>query len=220
MRTLKTLFDNNARWAGERKAVDPDFFRRLAGGQSPKYLWIGCSDARVPAEELVSLAPGELFVHRNVANLVLHTDVSSQSTVQFAVDCLQVEHIIVCGHYGCGGVKAAMENRELGLIDNWLRNIKDLCHVNREELAAIEDPEARLNRTCELNVLRQVDNVARTTIVQNAWKRGQQLSIHGWVYDMHDGLLHDLNTCVTGPDQLPPIYRLPDGEAEVDSLIR
>ena len=208
METLKELFDNNAAWAEHRKAQDPDFFRRLAERQTPRYLWIGCADSRVPAEELVGLAPGELFVHRNVANLVLHTDVSSQSTLQFAVEYLKVEHIIVCGHYGCGGVKAALGNQELGFIDNWLRNIKDLYHFHRQALDALADEAQRLNRTCELNVVRQVANVSRTTTVQKAWEHGQRLVIHSWIYDMQDGRLHDLNHSVSGPDEIPDVYRV------------
>ncbi len=188
-------------------ADDPDFFARLQRQQAPKYLWIGCSDSRVPANQIVGLLPGELFVHRNVANVVIHTDLNCLSVLQFAIDVLRVEHIIVCGHYGCGGVRAAMSNAELGLIDNWLRAIKDVYQANRSALDAIA-AEARVDRLCELNVAQQVANVCHTTVVQNAWRRGAALSVYGLVYGIGDGLLRDLGFCVSGVEQIAPIYRV------------
>ncbi len=198
MRILKHLFDNNQRWAERIKQTDPDFFANLAHQQAPKYLWIGCSDSRVPANQIVDLRPGEIFVHRNIANVVVHSDLNCLSVIQFAVEVLQVKHIIVCGHYGCGGVRAALENQEHGLIDNWLRHIKDVYRLHRERLEAVEEAE-RLNLLCELNVMEQVANVCHTTIVQNAWRSGQTLSVHGWIYSVADGRLRDLNVCITSP---------------------
>ncbi len=209
MRVLKQLFDTNREWARHITAENPDFFRNLARQQTPAYLWIGCSDSRVPANDIVGLKPGELFVHRNVANLVIHTDFSCLTAMQFAVEVLKVRHIIVCGHYGCGGVLAAMENRELGLMDNWLCHIKDLYARYRDRIDTLTTPEQRTNLLCELNVKTQVAHVTHTTIVQNAWKRGQSLSVHGWIYSMADGLLKDLGVCVTEQDQVAPIYRVP-----------
>ncbi len=207
---LKQLFDNNRKWAEDIKSSDPEFFFKLSKQQAPEYLWIGCSDSRVPANEIVGLLPGELFVHRNVANMVVHSDLNCLSVLQYAVEVLRVKHIIVCGHYGCGGVKAALENRELGLIDNWLRNIKDVHQRYQEKLQTITDQTARLNALCELNVIEQVANVCHTTIVQNAWKRGQPLSVHGWIYSIEDGVLKDLNASFCGEHQVPGIYRLED----------
>ncbi|MBI3785625.1 MAG: carbonate dehydratase [Deltaproteobacteria bacterium] len=204
----KQLFDNNRRWAARMKQADPEFFAKLVKQQAPDFLWIGCSDSRVPANEIVGLMPGELFVHRNVANVVIHTDLNCLSVLQYAVEVLGVEHIMVCGHYGCGGVATAMENKELGLIDNWLRTIKDVYHQNRAIIEEIDDKEQRLNLLCELNVAQQVANVTHTTIVQNAWKRGRALSVHGFIYDIHDGLLRDLGFSITGPDQIGEIYRI------------
>ncbi|HMO03868.1 MAG TPA: carbonate dehydratase [Kiritimatiellia bacterium] len=192
MRTLPHLFEKNRAWAEEMNRQDPGFFPALAAQQAPEYLWIGCSDSRVPANEIVGLAPGELFVHRNVANLVNHTDMNCLSVLQYAVDFLQVKHIIVCGHYGCGGVKAAMEDTPHGLVDNWLRHIRRIHLRHRDELDQLPTPRAMMNRLCEWNVIEQVLNVGSTTIVQDAWKRGQNLEIHGWVYDIADGLLKDL----------------------------
>jgi carbonic anhydrase len=210
MRILKPLFENNRKWAVQIKADDPDFFTKLSTQQNPEYLWIGCSDSRVPANEIVGLLPGELFVHRNIANVVIHTDLNCLSVLQYAVDVLRVKHIIVCGHYGCGGVKAAMQNDELGLIDNWLRGIKDIYQRHRIRLDHLKDDSQRLNFLCELNVVEQVAHVAHTTIVQNAWSRGQELAVHGWIYSIEDGLLRDLNVCFMGKDQIPPIYRFVD----------
>jgi carbonic anhydrase len=207
MRVLKHLFDANTAWAQRIKAENPDFFRNLAKQQTPEYLWIGCSDSRVPANDIVGLKPGDIFVHRNVANLVIHTDFSCLTALQFAVEVLKVKHIIVCGHYGCGGVLAAMDQNELGLLDNWLCHIKDLYTLHREQIEALSSREEMGNRLCELNVLAQVEHVTQTTIVQNAWRHGQQLSVHGWIYSMRDGLLKDLGVCVTERDQVASIYR-------------
>ncbi|MBU6475040.1 MAG: carbonate dehydratase [Alphaproteobacteria bacterium] len=208
MSDLKPLFDNNRRWVAERLLDDPDYFKRLSELQAPKYLWIGCSDSRVPANQIIGLRPGEVFVHRNIANLVVHTDMNALSVIQYAVEYLKIEHIIVCGHYGCGGVKAAYENKELGLLDNWLRNIKDVYHAYNEELDAIPDPKAKMNRLCELNVVEQVSNVCHTTFVQNAWTKGQQLSVHGIIYDIHNGLLQDLSIRVKDAAQIENIYQM------------
>jgi carbonic anhydrase len=205
---LEECFAANRRWARETVAHDPDFFKRLEKLQNPDLLWIGCSDSRLPPNEIIGRVPGELFVHRNVANLVEHTDVNCLSVLQYAIDVLQVKHVIVCGHYGCGGVRAAMSPQPLGLIDNWLRHIRDVHLWHRDELAAIADPGARLDRLCELNVEAQVANVCHTTIVQDAWSRGQRLTVHGWVYSLKDGLLRDLGMVIERPDQLPPEYRL------------
>ena len=196
MKDLKRLLDQNRAWAEGIKASEPDFFQTLAKQQSPTFLWIGCADSRVPATQLVGLVPGEMFVHRNVANVVVHTDFNCLSVMQYAVDVLKVQHIIVCGHHGCGGVKAAMDNLQLGLIDNWLRHVQDVMDEHKDELAMIEDESQRLDRLCELNVVEQVMSVARTTIVQSAWTRGQELAIHGWIYGLQDGLLRDLGVSI------------------------
>ena len=205
MEDLQELLEKNRQWAENIKASDPQFFNSLAQQQTPRYLWIGCSDSRVPATQLVGLKPGDMFVHRNVANVVVHTDFNCLSVLQFAVDVLNVNHVIVCGHYGCGGVKAAMDNLQLGLIDNWLRHVQDVMHSHDEELATIADDARRLDRLCELNVTEQVINVSRTTIVQNAWSRGQDLTIHGWIYAINDGLLRDLNISVRHPVEVPAV---------------
>jgi len=193
MEKLTPLFDSNRRWAKEILKTDASFFEKLSKQQSPKYLWIGCSDSRVPANEIVGLLPGELFVHRNVSNLVVHTDMNCLSVMQYAVSVLKVKHIIVCGHYGCGGIVAAVEERPHGLIDNWLRNVRDTYYEFEKELLAIKDDTERINRLCEINVASQVFNVCNTTIVQEAWQAGQELSVHGWIYGIQDGLLRDLN---------------------------
>ena len=190
--SLDRLLDNNRKWAAERVSRDPGFFSRLAKQQAPEFLWIGCADSRVPANEIVGLDPGELFVHRNVANVVVHTDLNCLSVLQFAVDVLKVKHVIVCGHYGCGGVRAALEKDSHGLIDNWLRHIQDVARTHDAALNEIPDFNLRVDRLCELNVTEQVQNVARTTIVQDAWRRGQDLQLHGWIYGLKDGLLTDL----------------------------
>ena len=196
MTPFTKLLDNNKAWAAERIKRDPTFFTRLLSQQAPEFLWIGCSDSRVPANEIVGLDPGELFVHRNVANVVVHTDLNCLSVLQFAVDVLKVKHVIVCGHYGCGGIHAAVEKHTHGLIDNWLRHVQDVERDYEDELALIADPLARENRLCELNVAEQVRNVARTTIVQDAWRRSHDVQLHGWIYGLSDGLLTDLNVRV------------------------
>lgn len=208
MGSLDHLIKNNRQWAEEIKQSDPRFFEKLSAQQSPEYLWIGCSDSRVPSNQIVNMLPGEIFVHRNVANVVVHTDLNCLSVLQYAIDVLAIKHIIVCGHYGCGGVIAAMEDKQHGLIDNWLRNIKDIYQRHRKKLMELGDDRARADRLCELNVLAQVANVCHTTIVQNAWARGQDLTVHGWIYGVRDGLVKDLETSISGPDQLPAIYRM------------
>lgn len=205
---LKHLFESNRAWAESIKAEYPDFFSKLSGQQSPKYLWIGCADSRVPANEIVGLLPGELFVHRNVANVVIQTDLNCLSVIQYAVDVLKVEHIIVCGHYGCGGVRAAMDSKSYGLIDNWLHSVKINYQMNRAKLDRYESDVDKLDVMCELNVLEQVANTSFTTIVQNAWARGQDLDIHGWIYNINDGILRDLGFCISSLDQVPEEYRL------------
>jgi len=202
MRTLSHLFKKNAAWAEEIEKEHPGFFSQLVAQQSPEYLWIGCADSRVPANEVVGLMPGELFVHRNVANLVNHTDLNLLSVLQYAVDVLKVKHIMVVGHYGCGGVRAAMEDQPHGLIDNWLRQVRELYLRHRAEVDALPTSSARVNRLCELNVQRQVMNVVHTTVVQEAWRRGQSLNVHGWVYALEDGLLRDLQLTITEPAEL------------------
>ena len=206
MRDLKELLENNRAWSERLTANDPGFFTALAEQQSPHYLWIGCADSRVPPTQLVGLPPGELFVHRNVANVVVHTDFNCLTVLQFAVDLLGVSHVIVCGHDGCGGVKAAMQNLKLGLADNWLRHIQDVMHNHQEMLSTIDDEAKRLDRLCELNVIEQVLNVSRTTIVQSAWARGQELAVHGWIYGIGDGLLRDLGICITNQAELSGAY--------------
>jgi len=207
MKTLETLLARNRAWAQDMRATDPDFFNRLSQQQEPEYLWIGCSDSRVSANEIIGFLPGELFVHRNVANIVVHTDLNCLSVIQYAVDVLKVKHIIVCGHYGCGGVRAALMNSKHGLIDNWLRHIQDVRHQHEAALAAIEDEAKRFSRLCELNVIAQVLNVSRTTIVQNAWERGQELGVHGWIYGLGDGLLRELDICITNQGELAAKYQ-------------
>ena len=208
---LDDLLDNNRAWARDIENEHPGFFKKLSQQQSPEYLWIGCADSRVPANEIVGLLPGELFVHRNVANIVANTDFNCLSVLQFAVDVLKIKHIIVCGHYGCGGVKAALSNNKHGLIDNWLREIKDIYRHHETRFRPL-DEEARVDLLCELNVAEQVRNVCHTTIVQDAWDRGQELAVHGWIYSIRDGLIHDLQLTVNGKDQIDPIYRTDPGK--------
>lgn len=208
VQTLGRLFENNRNWARGAKTADPDFFDNLANQQSPEYLWIGCSDSRVPANQILGLDPGEVFVHRNIANVVVHSDFNCLSVLEFAVHVLRVKHVMVCGHYGCGGVAAAMEDHRLGLIDNWLRHIRDVRQKHEAVLDAIEDEKERLEKLCELNVIEQVHNVCHTTIVQDAWERGQELSIHGWIYSLRDGLLRDTNTCITNRDEVSSVFRM------------
>lgn len=193
MNTLKHLLENNRRWSEEVTRQQYDFFPRLAKQQSPEYLWIGCSDSRVAANTIVGLMPGEVFVHRNIANLVVHTDMNCLSVMQFAVEVLKVKHLIVTGHYGCGGVAAALDGKRHGLIDNWIRHIQDTAHLYADVLSRITDSEARIDKLCELNVIEQVINASETTVVQDAWGRGQELTIHGWIYGLKDGLLRDLD---------------------------
>jgi carbonic anhydrase len=193
---LSQLLQNNRAWAAERIDKDPTFFTRLEKQQAPEFLWIGCADSRVPANEIVGLDPGELFVHRNVANVVVHTDLNCLSVLQFAVDVLRVKHVIVCGHYGCGGVRAAMDRESHGLIDNWLRHVQDVQRDHRRELKQFKNDGARLDRLCELNVVEQVRNIGRTTIVQDAWRRGNDLQLHGWIYGLKDGIIRDMQVSV------------------------
>lgn len=193
MKTLKRLFDNNQQWAARIQQQDPDFFRKLAAQQGPEYLWIGCSDSRVPANQIVGLLPGEVFVHRNVSNVVLHSDLNCLSVLQFAIDVLKVRHVIVCGHYGCGGVRAAYQGDHLGLVDNWLGHVGDVARKHQAMIEKIPALADRLNRLCELNVEDQVANVCHTTVLRDAWARGQSVTVHGWIYGLSDGLLHDLD---------------------------
>jgi carbonic anhydrase len=208
MALLDSLFEKNRQWAKRITEENPGFFETLSQQQFPKILWIGCADSRVPANQILGLLPGEVFVHRNVANVVVHTDFNCLSVIQYAVEVLKVEHIIVCGHYGCGGVRAAMQNNHLGLIDNWLRHIRDVYHRHREEFESLVDEKTQIDRLCELNVLAQVANVCHTTIVQSAWMRGQSLAVHGWIYGLQDGLLRDLGLSVTEAKQIPSAYRI------------
>jgi len=196
MGQLTKLFENNRAWAADMTRQDANFFRRLSEQQSPHYLWIGCSDSRVPANQIVGLMAGDMFVHRNVANVVVHTDLNCLSAIQFAVEVLGVEHIIVCGHYGCGGVLAALQNNQLGLIDNWLRHVQDVRAKHRSQIDSIATEQQQHARLCELNVIEQVGNVSQTTIVRDAWSRNQTLAVHGWIYDLSDGLLRDLEVTV------------------------
>jgi len=200
---LKNLFNNNRAWAAKMTRQDPEFFSRLSSQQAPQYLWIGCADSRVPANEIVGLLPGELLVHRNVANVVVHADLNCLSVLQFAVEVLNVEHIIVCGHYGCGGVRAALRDDRLGLVDNWLRHVQDVMLKHRTELDRLPDEDEKHHRLCELNVIEQVANVSQTTVVRDAWARGQKLAVHGWIYALNDGLLRDLDVSVTTTPVVP-----------------
>ena len=202
MNSIKDLLASNRRWAADTTAKEPDFFEKLAQQQSPKYLWIGCSDSRVPANQIIDMAPGEVFVHRNVANVVVHTDLNCLSAIQFAVDVLKVEHILVVGHYGCGGVKAVLEEQRYGLIDNWLRHVGDVRHKHAAMLDGIADVHARADRLCELNVIEQALNVAQTTIVRDAWERGQTLRVHSWIYSLGDGRVRDLGLHVAATAEL------------------
>ncbi len=206
MRVLSQLFANNRAWAEGMARREPDFFARLARQQAPQYLWIGCSDSRVPANQIVGLLPGEMFVHRNVANVVVHADLNCLSALQYAVEALRVGHVIVCGHYGCGGVLAALRDDRLGLIDNWLRHVQDVRRQHRDQLARLPTEQQRHDRLCELNVIEQVVNVCHTTVVREAWRRGQGLAVHGWIYGLSDGLLRDLAMCVTSEPELPACY--------------
>ena len=206
MRTLSHLFESNRAWADRIRQQDPDFFLKLSQQQSPAYLWIGCSDSLVPANEIVGLLPGELFVHRNVANLVVHTDLNCLSVMQFAVDLLKVRHIIVCGHYGCSGVGAALRGDRLGLSDNWLRHVQDVRKKHEQQLSGLKGETEAAARLCELNVIEQVANVSQTTIARDAWARGQELTVHGWIYGLQNGLLRDLGTSVRSYEEIRPTY--------------
>lgn len=208
MNTLTELFKNNNDWAESIKKEDPTFFERLSAQQNPEYLWIGCSDSRVPANEIVGLLPGELFVHRNIANCVVHTDLNCLSVIYYAVRVLKVKHIIVTGHYGCGGVQAAIGEKRFGLADHWIRNIRDVLFNKQSEMNLIMNPTDKINRLCELNVIQQVANVSHIPVVQNAWHEGQELTIHGWIYDINDGLLKNLTTPINTIEQIAPEYRV------------
>lgn len=206
-KSYKKLLDNNKEWVAKQLKVNPEYFEDLAKGQSPEYLWIGCSDSRVPANEITGTRPGEVFEHRNIANMVVHSDLNLLSVLSYAVEVLKVKHIIVCGHYGCGGVAAAMSNKQFGLIDNWLRDIKDVYRLHQEELDAIENEAERGRRFVELNVMEQVMDLSKTSIIQNAWTNKQPLHIHGWVYDIHNGIIKDLEVTYTGIEDLHAIYQ-------------
>lgn len=202
------LLDNNKNWVNKQLETNANYFEDLAKGQTPEYLWIGCSDSRVPANEITGTKPGDIFVHRNIANLVVHSDMNLLSVLSYAVEVLKVKHVIVCGHYGCGGVLAAMGNKQYGLIDNWLRNIKDVYRIYENELDAIPDETQRARRLVELNVIEQVFDLTKTSIIQNAWTNKQPLHVHGWVYDIHDGIIRDLDVTYTGTDEMHSIYKL------------
>lgn len=206
MKSLSELLRRNREWAERVSAEDPGFFERLSRQQAPKFLWIGCSDSRVPANQIIDVAPGEVFVHRNIANVVVHTDLNCLSVIQFAIDVLKVEHILVVGHYGCGGVHAALHRKRVGLADNWIRHVTDVAEKHASALRTFADEEIQHDRLCELNVLEQVVNVCHTTVVRDAWSRGQALSVHGWVYTLRDGRVHDLGVDVDTGDRLPDIY--------------
>jgi carbonic anhydrase len=205
--SIEHLFANNKAWAERMQAEDPEFFSRLVNQQSPEYLWIGCSDSRVPANQIIGLAPGEVFVHRNIANVVVHTDLNALSVIHYAVEILRVKHILVVGHYGCGGVKAALHDNRTGLTDNWLRHVQDVRDRHLEKLAEIEDPNERLDRLCELNAIRQVVNISQTTILREAWQRGQSVTVHGWCYSLHDGLVRELGVSARGREDAVEQYR-------------
>ena len=207
MDPISRLFENNRAWSERIRRIDPEFFTKLSRQQRPRYLWIGCADSRVPANEIVGLLPGELFVHRNIANVVVHSDLNCLSVMQFAVDVLQVEHVIVCGHYGCTGVSVALQDQRVGLADNWLRHVQDVHAKHHARVTALPGVPRQSDRLCELNVIEQVVNVCQTTIVGDAWDRGQKLSVHGWVYGLVDGLVHDLGTTVTAPAERAPQYQ-------------
>jgi carbonic anhydrase len=207
-KSYKNLLENNKNWVANKLAIDPTYFEKLSNSQNPEYLWIGCSDSRVPANQITGTLPGDIFVHRNIANMVVHSDMNMLSVLSYAVEVLKVKHIIVCGHYGCGGVIAAMENKQFGLIDNWLRHIKDVYRYHHKELDAIEDKTQRARRFVEVNVMEQVHDLGKTSIVQNAWKNNQPLHLHGWVYDLHDGLINDLGVNFTCTKDLHNVYHL------------
>ncbi len=214
MRSLKLLFENNRAWAARMTQRDASFFEKLARIQRPEYLWIGCSDSRVPANEITGLQPGEVFVHRNVSNVVVHTDLNALSVIQYAVDVLKIKNIIVCGHYGCGGVKSALRGERLGLIDNWLRHVEDIRDKHRPMLDSLSTPQAQWDRLCELNVIEQVTNICRTSIVRDAWARGQAITLHGWIYGLKDGLMRDLGTSPQAESEVETLYNEAIGKFE------
>lgn len=207
MHSIDNLFANNQRWSERMRGEDADYFTRLANQQTPEYLWIGCSDSRVPANQIVGLAPGEVFVHRNIANVVVHTDLNALSVIQFAVDILKVKHVLVVGHYGCGGVGAALKDTQLGLVNNWLRHVQDVRDLHVAQLDRVEDPTLRHDRLCELNVMQQVVNVSQTSVLREAWERGQEVTIHGWCYGLSDGLVRDLGVSAESRDEALQRYR-------------
>jgi carbonic anhydrase len=207
MNHLPELLERNRNWAARVREVNPDFFKNLSLQQTPKYMWIGCADSRVPATEIVDLVPGEIFVHRNVANVVVHSDFNCLSVLEFAVNVLKVQHVIVVGHYGCGGVKAVFDNDEIGLADNWLGHVRDIKERHKDALERISEPEKRFDRLCELNVLEQSRNVCKSTIVRGAWKRAQDLTVHGWIYGLKDGLIRDLGFCASSPADVPEVVK-------------
>ena len=211
-KSYQQLLSNNKKWVVKQLRANPAYFEELAKGQSPEYLWIGCSDSRVPANEITGMRPGDIFEHRNIANMVVHSDMNLLSVLSYGVEVLKVKHIIVCGHYNCGGVLAAMSNKQFGLIDNWLRDIKDVYRLHAQELDGMANETERARRFVELNVMEQVNDVTKTSIVQNAWKQGQPLHVHGWVYDIHEGIIKDLDVTYTGTEELHDIYRLADEE--------
>lgn len=204
----KKILDNNKQWVESQLAIDKDYFKDLAKGQQPPLLWIGCSDSRVPANEIIGAKPGEVFVHRNIANMVIHSDMNMLSVLDYAVNVLKVKHVIVCGHYGCGGVKAAMGNQSIGLIDNWIRHIKDVYRLHEEYLNSIEDEDERFNKFVEVNAQEQVFDLAKTSIVQNAWRSGQDLTLHGWTYGLNSGYVTDLGVNMSSNNELDEVYRL------------
>ena len=207
-KSYNKLLENNKKWVADQLALEPNYFQKLANSQNPEYLWIGCSDSRVPANQITGTLPGDIFVHRNIANMVIHSDMNMLSVLSYAVEVLKVKHIIVCGHYGCGGVLAAMENKQFGLIDNWLRHIKDVYRLHFKELDALKDTKLRADRLVELNVIEQVQDLGKTSIVQNAWKREQPLYLHGWVYDVKDGIIKDLDVNFKGTSDLHSVFHL------------
>ena len=218
MKLYNSLLDGNKEWVAKRLEQDPHYFENLSKGQTPQFLWVGCSDSRVPANEITNTRPGDIFVHRNIANMVVHSDMNLLSVLDYAVNVLHVKHVIVCGHYGCGGVKAAMENEQYGLVDNWLRFIKDVYRIHSKELDAITDEEKRFDRFVELNVIEQVYDLSKTTIIQNAWSKRNEPKIHGWVYSLKTGLIKDLNVSLDNSLKLPPIYRI-NGKADQKKVV-
>lgn len=208
MKLYSSLLEGNKQWVREKLDQDPDFFERLSKGQSPQFLWIGCSDSRVPANEITNTQPGDIFVHRNIANMVVHSDMNMLSVLDYAVNILKVKHVIVCGHYGCGGVKAAMGNEQFGLVDNWLRHIKDVYRLHANELDAIKDEDTRFNRFAELNVIEQVFDLMKTSIIQNAWRERNEPRVHGWIYNLKTGLINDLNVSFDSTAKVPSIYKI------------